>query len=332
MLEFNNFTECYLGLLEKVYTSPEYISKPRGMKVKESLGCTFKIKNPRDRIPYVPHRNFSMEYMIAELLWYISADNSTEWISNYSSFWRKISDDGSTANSAYGARIFKPHDRIAGGELTQWDFIKKELEEDSDSRRAVIHIRSPWDSLKAKLDVPCTLTLQFFIRENKLHMITNMRSSDLILGIAYDIPAFTFFQEMLALELGVELGEYIHTSNSLHIYERHFEMVEKILLQDSRAQSDLFCISRGAMEGLPSLPPTKQLYLLEKEIRNCKSPITISECLDEFISFGVCGEPYWIDWGKILCAHRLGKLGYKSEKKRMINSTNFVGYHTLEDR
>ena len=77
-------------------------------------------------------------------------------------------------------------------------------------------------------DVPCTLTLQFFIRDGKLHQIASMRSSALIFGISYDVPAFTFFQEMFANELNVELGTYVHISNSLHVYERHFDMLNKI--------------------------------------------------------------------------------------------------------
>ena len=170
---FDNFTECYLHLLDAVNNQPEFVCSPRGLKVKEKLGVRFEIKNPRDRLLYVHHRKMSMEYLVAELLWYFSGNDSTEWISRYSSFWSKISDDGKTANSAYGARIFKPHNRIAGTQLVQWEYIKDELTRDPDSSRAVIHIRSPWDSTHAHLDVPCTLTLQFFIRDEKLHLVAS---------------------------------------------------------------------------------------------------------------------------------------------------------------
>lgn len=331
MLEFDNFTDCYIALVNKVYNSPEYTSSPRGMNVKEVLGCTFKIKDPRSRIPFVAPREFSTQYMIAELLWYLSGDNSTSWISNYSSFWKKISDDGSTANSAYGARIFCPHDRIAGGKLTQWDYIKGELTSDPDSRRAVIHIRSPWDSIYAKLDVPCTLTLQFFIRDEKLHMISNMRSSDLILGIAYDIPAFTFFQEMLAFELNVGLGEYIHMSNSLHIYERHFSMAKAILTPTAISQAKMQQISRGMMPPMESAPPVESMYSFEKQLRLDSNIEEIMESLNEFSSMSSGGDNYWNDWAKILCSHRMKKVGLLKESKNMINSTAYVGYHLMGD-
>ena len=322
MNEYASFTECYLDLARQIYKEPEFICAPRGMKVKEKLGVRFKIKDPLDRLPYVPARNFSVTYVIGELLWYLSGDNKTEWISNYSSFWSKISDDGETANSAYGARIFKSHDRIAGSQLVQWNYVKEELRRDPDSRRAVIHIRSPWDSTHAKLDVPCTLTLQFFIRENKLHMVVNMRSSDLILGIAYDIPAFTIFQELLARELGVGIGEYTHMSNSLHIYERHFEMVEEMLHPENiRVAQQLHNVG-GPMLPMPTDPPTSRLYAIEDHIRSAISVDTVNYLIEATADL----EDYWHDWVKILAAHRCKKLGDVAGYNSMLNSTSFRGY------
>jgi len=215
---YQSFTHCYISLVRNVYENPSFEASPRGQKVKEILGASFTILNPRDRIPYVAGRKFSVPYMVAELLWYLSGNNQTEWISKYSSFWKNISDDGETANSAYGARLFRRHDKIAQGRLNQWQYVIDELTHDPDSRRAVMHLRVPDDSVDAKLDVPCTLALQFFIRDGALHQVVNMRSSDVIFGIAYDIPAFTLFQELLANELGIGFGTDTHTSNSLHIY------------------------------------------------------------------------------------------------------------------
>ena len=323
---YDNFTDCYLDLAQQVYESPDYESSPRGMSVREKLACKFTINNPLDRLPYVPARKFSVTYVIAELLWYLSADDKTDWIANYSSFWNNISDDGETANSAYGARIFKPHPRIAGGTFSQWDYIKEELKQDPDSRRAVVHIRSPWDSVKAKLDVPCTLSLQFFIRDEKLHLVAHMRSSDLILGIAYDIPAFTLMQELMAKELGIGLGTYTHVSNSLHIYERHFEMVEEMISRDAILQARNNHRESGPMPAMPTMPPTKELYHTEALLRSAPNLSTIEDIVAMSPVHLGTTEGYWFDWIKILAAHRCVKLKLKGEKKNLINTTSFSGY------
>ncbi len=324
---YEDFTSCYLDLARQVYEDPDFESAPRGMAIKEKLACKFTITNPLDRLPYVPVRKFSTTYVVAELLWYLSGNNETEWIANYSAFWRNISDDGKTANSAYGARIFKPHPRIAGGSFSQWDYIKDELKNDPDSRRAVVHIRSPWDSVEAKLDVPCTLSLQFFIRDEKLHLVAHMRSSDLILGIAYDIPAFTMLQELMAFEMGINVGTYTHISNSLHIYERHYEMVEKMLQKDAiRTALDLHR-KIGPMPPITTTPPTTLLFALEEEIRNAEDTDILQDIIKSAPALLRTKDPYWNDWVKVLAAHRCGKLGLKDEKRLLLKSTDFVGYH-----
>lgn len=328
---YENFTEAYVDIIRDVYYSPDFSSSPRGMKIKEILGYQFKIVNPRNRIPYVPGRDFSIHYMIAELLWYLSGNNSTSWISNYSSFWSKISDDGKTANSAYGARIFKPHSRIAANidrEWTQWNYVIDELRSDPDSRRAVIHIRSPQDSLLASLDVPCTLSLQFFLRNDKVHMVTSMRSSDVILGLAYDVPAFTIFQELLALQLTQELnrpiglGTYTHLSASLHVYERHFKMVEKILDEDKKQDYQNIL----EMPPMRLEVPIKQLMLAETVIRKAPSISSLIDTLNQIAITPEINSDYWLDWCQVLASHRALKLNDKAVSTKLLSSTSFKGY------
>lgn len=319
ILVFENFTQAYYALVNSTYNGFDYETAPRGMKIRENLFASFVITNPRDRLLYVPERNFPLDYVMAEILWYISGNNKTEWIANYSSFWKNISDDGVTANSAYGARIFKNHPyQVAnwqdgdlplepGASFTQWEYVKQELTKDPDSRRAVIHIRQPQDSYMAVKDVPCTLNLQFFIRDSKLHLVVQMRSNDLILGTALDVPAFTFMQEMMALELGLELGFYYHTSNSMHVYERHYKMCEDIL-----ANAGTNPLVATSMPPLPGKPPIDILMVHESAARAATTA-------DELIQLGNTArfleDQLWTDWVHILCAHRAKKLELKELEK-----------------
>jgi thymidylate synthase len=135
-----------------------------------------------------------------------------------------------------------PHLGRTAPPLTQWATAKMALAEDPDSRRAVLLINEPADEVLAvttgSKDVPCTLSLQFFIRENKLHLHVHMRSNDAVWGLTNDLFSFTLFQECMLLDLqetypdkfgSLELGSYYHTAGSLHIYERHFELAEDCL-------------------------------------------------------------------------------------------------------
>ncbi len=324
MKTYGNFSHAYVDLCRMIRDESDFISAPRGMKIKEKLGVQFRIKNVRDRLPCIEARNFSLSYFVAETLWYMSGENSTAWISRYAPFWKDISDDGVTANSAYGARIFRRHDRIGAGQIIQWDYVKDELRRDPDSRRAVIHIRTPDDSVHASKDVPCTLALQFFIRDSKLHLHVNMRSSDIILGIAYDVPAFTTMQEVLANELNVELGEYVHTSNSLHCYERDFEMLDAI----ARSSDNL----GRPMPAYPRAFPIDDLMRVEKRVHE----MTDGEFLDDFILLSpkmseAMNDPvtYQLvnDWKNILCSFRARKMKDHQLAQRYLLSTDHKGYH-----
>lgn len=211
-------------------------SSPRGFEITEIENANIIIKNPRNRIISCPERKFNVAYAFGELAWYLSGNNSVDQIAYYSKFQRGCSDDGITLNSAYGARIFgihneddfvKYYDKI---EFDQWKDCVNKLKNDHDTRQAIIHLHTP-NNKKTKDEV-CTLTLQFLIRDNKLNMITTMRSNDIVLGFTYDVFAFTFMQELMANELNVELGCYCHNVGSMHIYTKEYYHMKIDLLEN----------------------------------------------------------------------------------------------------
>jgi len=337
---YENFTDAYRGLLEDVYSSPEFVCAPRAQKIKEKLGVRFVITNPLARLPFIRPRDFAVNYIVAEGIWYFAGIELTEWISYYSKFWEKISDDGRNANSAYGARIFKPHKRAGKDPTnqldswTQWDWCIKELVNDNDSRRAVVHIRNPLDSRYAVKDVPCTLTLQFFLRDDKVHLCVAMRSSDLWLGIANDVPAFTLFQELMAIDLEkrlrrpIDVGTYTHISNSLHIYERNFKKVEEVIEEPESERSGSI-----SMPKMPSAPPLEMLLIAEQDIRGATSTEEVGRHVAVFSDLAALHgtiERYWVDWIKVLASHRCGKLDDKDAQRRFLDETSWEGYHFFD--
>jgi thymidylate synthase len=221
--EYESLDEAFLqnaGYIERYGIE----SSPRGKKIKEIIFCNFKINDPRKRIVTIQKRKFSIGYLAAELIWYFSASNKADWIEQHASMWKSIKNKDNTVNSAYGNIIFSK-DNTTG--LSQWERVKNELKNDPNSRRAIININQGHKDY-GDLDIPCTLNLQFLLRNKKLHLICQMRSNDLIFGTCNDIPFFTLLQELMSLELGVELGHYFHNANSLHVYEKHFEMIQDL--------------------------------------------------------------------------------------------------------
>lgn len=184
-----------------------------GEVIGEQLNAITVLTNPRDNLVKSTIRNLSVDYAIGELLFYLSGSNRLRDISKYSKAWNHLSDDAETINSAYGHRI------IHRFGFNQWEHCKQLLQKDPSTRQAVIHIKDA-DPRPTK-DLPCTLTLQYLLRDNCLHCTCNMRSNDIWLGFPYDVFTFTCLQTLMAMELGVELGAYTHIAGSLHLYRRH---------------------------------------------------------------------------------------------------------------
>jgi len=195
-----------------------------GPVVGEICDAVFCVGDPTRNIITNDIRKMPMRYAVGELAWYLSGSNRVRDISRFAKKWEQISDDGEHNNSAYGYRIFSQFG------FNQWNYVKKLLTKDPNTRQAVIHIKTPNDS--ETKDTPCTVYLQFFIRNGKLNLSVHMRSNDIWMGVPYDMFSFCFLQMKMAMELGVEIGEYTHYAGSLHMYERDYlvakENIEKL--------------------------------------------------------------------------------------------------------
>ena len=229
-MEFDNFQDAYLYNMRQVYIKPEFINEPRGNKSKERLNLSFVIKNPVERVCYLPVRKVNIVFSFAEALWYLSGTNDLDFIEYYASNMSKYSMDGKTlTGTAYGKKIFT----YGENKINQWNRLTNVFKEDKDSKRGFIGIFDPNEDLSLKnIDVSCTIGFQFFIRRGKLYMSTFMRANDAYRGIVSDVFSFTFLQEMMATELGLDVGEYCHNVATTHIYEPDNHMVEKVLNQE----------------------------------------------------------------------------------------------------
>lgn len=217
--------------------------KSRAGVTKEILGFQATLVNPLNNILLkYPTRKFSLSYACAEVLWFLSGTNKINLIEAYAPQYKNFAEYG-IAYGAYGARWAENPGFVSERIKLCWRGVPNT----SNQLRAVIHllkenpntrqaIMTMWDSgdlLHAiagdHKDLPCTLTLKFYVRNNKLHLIADMRSNDAWLGVPYDIFCFTTIQRLIAAECKLGLGNYTHQAGSMHIYERNFEKIEKII-------------------------------------------------------------------------------------------------------
>lgn len=187
---------------------------------KEINNMLFHLEDINNNIVTLSSRNTSIPYVIGELTWYFAGINRCDFIGKFGSMWNRITDDGVTNNSAYGYLIQKKHG------FNQFIKIIKLLQKDPNSRRAVININTPNENVIETKDEPCTISLQFFVRDNKVDLTTVMRSNDIWFGLTFDIIYFTELQKWVADTLGYEYGTYTHFAGSFHTYERDYEKIK----------------------------------------------------------------------------------------------------------
>lgn len=211
---------------------------PRGMPLQgEILGATLILEDAARCVVSIPARALNYHFMVAEWWWIATGQSSLEAISPFCNEIHKFSDNGLDFFGAYG-----PPWRA------QVDYVIEKLKHDNDSRQAVLTI---WRQNPPKTkDVPCTVAMQYLLREGRLHAIVTMRSSDAWLGLPYDIFNFAQLQSAIAGELGVPVGFLQLNLGSLHLYSRNVQQARGLLMSDN-----LFASVSPLMPVLPGLPP-----------------------------------------------------------------------------
>lgn len=207
-------------------------SKPRGNPTLEVLNHTIIVNMARPVVT-INARELGYRFMPAEAAWILSGDDRVETIKPYSSVISRFSDDGERFFGAYGPKI-----------VTQVPYVIEKLREDCESRQAVINI---WrESPPASKDVPCTLSCQFLLRDNRLHLVVTMRSSDLWLGVPYDVFNFSMLGGYVLRELRLidtfTLGYLYNTAASRHLYRKDMSGVSDCIggQRDRRFEYDGF--------------------------------------------------------------------------------------------
>ncbi len=260
---FKNLNDTFCSLLTSVFEEGSVV-RARGSEQREVLFCNFTIEDPTDLQITSPARKFSSDYAVAEWQWYLSANPKVNNIGKLAKIWSMIQDSNGEAESNYGCYL-KP----------QWEWVVNELLEDRDTRRATFVINQPYHKSKNGSDYPCTHYLHFFIRDNRLHLGVNMRSNDIIFGLCNDVFTFSMFQQLMLNELNsrgaaVTLGTYNHHAGSLHLYERHYSMASKILLENKTCPEEKFELSEDISSWKFAMNYAMPLEDLEKEeIREC---------------------------------------------------------------
>ena len=169
----------------------------------------------------------NVPYIDAELDWYLGCStniNDIRYKDEPPTAWQYAANEYGEINSNYGKLIFD--DKY----YRQFDNVVNELKYEPDSRRAVMIYNRPsiWTEFdeNGKNDFICTNAVSYYIRDNHLQSVVQMRSNDVVFGYKNDYAWQRYVMNMVANEVDCEVGSLIWQVQNLHVYERHFDLVK----------------------------------------------------------------------------------------------------------
>ena len=237
----------YLRLLHQLSRFGEKRESRSGTTL-SSFGQTLRFDMSGWRVPILTTKKMFLKGIVEELLFFIRGETDTKkleekgvniWKGNTS---REFLDKRGLENYAEGqmgpmygfawrhfgalAHVSKHGLAIDKQGIDQLAEALRLLKEDPTSRRIMITAYDPKASKWSALD-PCHLFFQFYVSEGKLSCQFVMRSTDVFLGLPFNIASYAILTHLMARASGLEPGELIFVGGDVHLYETHLTAAEE---------------------------------------------------------------------------------------------------------
>ncbi|AAQ81353.1 dCMP hydroxymethylase [Aeromonas phage 44RR2.8t] len=224
-------TQNIRDILAQRFAAGEFVTDKTGVKTIEIAPVMFKADEP------LIFGKLNNDYIERELAWYLSQSRYVHDIPGKTPvIWEAVSDSEGRINSNYGWAILSDENG------SQFANVLMHLASDPNTRRAnMIYTRPTMhEDYKANgmSDFMCTNNVQYQIRDGKLNAVVHMRSNDAIFGYRNDWAWQDYVLKRLvdklqSREVMVEKGDIYWCVDSIHVYERHFPMIEKYIATGS---------------------------------------------------------------------------------------------------
>jgi thymidylate synthase len=174
--------------------------------------------------PLLTTKEVNYAACLRELLWYLSGEDHIRNLRQHTKIWDAWADAAGNLDTAYGRywRRFPHPERDAAGhwhvrEVDQIQYILDTLRKEPTSRRLVVSAWEPGNATTSKLP-PCHYSFVFNVQDNRLNCHLMQRSGDIALGIPFNLACYATLTQMIAQEVGLEVGWFGHTIVDAHIY------------------------------------------------------------------------------------------------------------------
>ena len=182
-----------------------------------------------DKFPLLTTKKMFFKGIVEELLWFLRGSvNSKELESKGVNIWK-----GNSSREFLDANGFHNYDegylgpiygyqwRSFNGKVDQLKYLLEEIQLEN-SRRILINAWNPCQLHEQALP-PCHILYNFFKNNDEISCMMYMRSSDLFLGLPFNIASTALLTYIIAKVSGFKVKEIAISICDCHIYDEHIE-------------------------------------------------------------------------------------------------------------
>ncbi|WGH15511.1 putative thymidylate synthase [Pseudomonas phage PA_LZ02] len=237
------FYDAYGAIVAWVFSGDVETNARTGVRVKVGRGGTsFRVDLSDGMLPTVGFRKTFPKSAAAEVAWYLQGTQDATFIRKYAPLWDKFVElidikgglfmedravEGVKAAYGYRWRSHFGRDQIR--------LAVEALRKDPSDRRCYV---SAWDPAEDGLgalgqrNVPCPASFTFSVLNGELHSSFFIRSSDVFVGLPYDVMGHALLMDAVAHELRLRPGIMHVTLAHAHLYESHWDLTVEMMKQE----------------------------------------------------------------------------------------------------
>jgi len=187
----------------------------------------------RHGFPLLTTKKTPFKWPIIEMLWFISGDCQTpKYLQDHKiTIWDGFEDASSVKEGTLG-RIYgvqwRHWRRPDGTEFDQLQWAIDEVKNHPDSKAILV---SGWNAgeLSEMRLPPCHTMFQLDVIKGKLYMQLYQRSSDVLLGLPFNIAQYSALLMMIAKITGLEARELVVSIGDAHLYSNQLDAAKEQL-------------------------------------------------------------------------------------------------------
>lgn len=222
----------YLDLLQHILEKGVDRSDRTGVGTRSVFGYQMRF-DLEQGFPLLTTKKVHTRSVIVELLWFLRGETNIRWLQEHGvTIWDEWADENGELGPVYG-RQWRSWPTPDGRHIDQIAKVISDIRRDPMSRRLIVNA---WNvsELSDMALTPCHAMFQFYVADGRLSCQLYQRSSDVFLGVPFNIASYALLTHMVAQVTGLRVGEFIWTSGDTHLYSNHFDQARLQLERSPR--------------------------------------------------------------------------------------------------